>query len=75
MAKEIANGILITSLIFFVSVFVPIIGFFGALLIPLPVLIYRIKLGRRNGIFVPTISAGIQLIVINAFTADALFFY
>ena len=73
MAKEIINGVLITSFIFFVSVFIPIIGFFGALLIPLPVLIYRIKLGRKNGIWVPIISAGIQLIVINAFTADALF--
>lgn len=74
MTKEIVNGILITSLIFFISVFIPIIGFFGALVMPLPVLIYRLKLGRTYGMFVPAISAVILLIVTGAFSADALFF-
>ena len=74
MAKDIVNGVLITSLIFFVSVFIPIIGFFGALLLPLPVLLYRLKLGRKNGALVPAISALILFIVIGSISADILFF-
>ena len=74
MAKDIVNGVLITSLIFFVSVFIPIIGFFGALIIPLPILYYRLKLGRTKGAFVPVISGSILLIVIGGMFADALFF-
>ncbi len=74
MAKDIVNGVLITSLIFFVSVFIPIIGFFGALIIPLPILYYRLKLGRTKGALVPVISGSILFIVIGGMFADALFF-
>ena len=74
MAKDIVNGVLITSLIFFISVFIPIIGFFGALIIPLPILYYRLKLGRKNGVFIPLISGSILYIVIGGISADALFF-
>jgi len=74
MAKDIVNGVLVTSLIFFVSVFIPIIGFFGALIIPLPILYYRLKLGRKNGVLVPAISGSILLIVIGGISADVLFF-
>ncbi len=74
MAKDIVSGVLITSLIFFVSVFIPIAGFFGALIIPLPILYYRLKLGRKNGALVPLISGSILYIVIGAVSADVLFF-
>jgi len=74
MAKDIVNGVLITSLIFFGSVFIPIIGFFGALYIPLPVLYYRLKLGRNNGALVPAIAGAILFIVIGDLSADVLFF-
>ncbi len=74
MAKDIVNGVLITSLIFFASVFIPIAGFFGALIIPLPILYYRLKLGRKNGALIPLISGSILYIVIGAVSADVLFF-
>ena len=74
MAKDIVNGVLITSLIFFVSVFIPIIGFFGALFIPLPILFYRLKLGRKNGAIIPVIAGSILYIVIGVMSADVLFF-
>ena len=74
MAKDIVNGVLITNLIFFVSVFIPIIGLFGALFIPLPILYYRLKLGRKNGTLVPGISGAILFIVIGGMSADVLFF-
>jgi len=74
MAKDIVNGVLITSLIFFLSVFIPIIGFFGALFIPLPILFYRLKLGRKNGALIPVISGAILYFVIGGMSADVLFF-
>jgi uncharacterized protein YybS (DUF2232 family) len=74
MAKDIVNGVLITSLIFFISVFIPIIGFVGALFIPLPILYYRIKLGRIIGAFIPVFSGIILLIVIGGMSTDTLFF-
>jgi uncharacterized protein YybS (DUF2232 family) len=74
MAKDIVNGVLLTTLIFFVSVLIPVIGFFGALIIPLPILYYRLKQGRKNGALVPAISGSIMLVVIGGLSADALFF-
>ena len=74
MAKDIVNGVLITSLIFFVSVFIPVIGFVGALFIPLPILFYRLKLGRINGCLIPLISMLLLVIVIGAMSTDVIFF-
>jgi uncharacterized protein YybS (DUF2232 family) len=74
MAKDIVNGVLITSLIFSVAVFVPIVGFVGALFIPLPVIFYRLKLGRINGSLIPTISGLILVIVIGGMSTDLIFF-
>lgn len=74
MAKDIVNGVLFTSLIFFISVFIPIIGFFGALIIPLPILFYRLKLGRTIGIFIPIISGLILFLLIGGISPDVLFF-
>jgi uncharacterized protein YybS (DUF2232 family) len=74
MAKDIVNGVLITSLIFLVAVFIPIVGFVGALFIPLPIIFYRLKLGRINGSLIPTISGLILVIVIGGMSTDLIFF-
>ena len=74
MAKDIVNGVLLTSLIFFISVFIPIIGFFGALILPLPILFYRLKLGRTTGVLIPIISGLILFILIGGVSPDVLFF-
>jgi len=74
MVKDIVNGVLITSLIFFISVFIPIIGFVAALFIPLPILFYRLKLGRMTGAVVPLGSSLIMVILIGGVSIDALFF-
>ena len=74
MVKDIVNGVLITSLIFFISVFIPIVGFVGALFIPLPVLFYRLKLGRKTGAIIPIISSLIMVILIGDVSLDVLFF-
>jgi uncharacterized protein YybS (DUF2232 family) len=74
MVKDIVNGVLITSLIFFISVFIPIVGFVGALFIPLPVLFYRLKLGRNTGATIPIISSLIMVALIGDVSLDILFF-
>jgi len=74
MVKDIVNGVLITSLIFFISVFIPIVGFVGALFIPLPVLFYRLKLGRNTGAIIPIISSLIMVVLIGEVSLDILFF-
>ena len=74
LVKDITNGVVITSLIFAVSVFLPIIGFFTAVLIPLPILVYRVKLGRFPGIAVPLLTTIVIGTVLGGFAVDALFF-
>ncbi|UCD79437.1 MAG: YybS family protein [Desulfobacterales bacterium] len=56
------------------SVFIPIVGFVGALFIPLPILYYRLKLGRVTGGLIPIISGLMLAIVIGDMSTDILFF-
>jgi uncharacterized protein YybS (DUF2232 family) len=74
MVKDIVTGVLITSLIFFVSVFIPIIGFVAALFIPLPVLFYRLKLGRINGLIIAVVASLIMMALIGGLSIDVIFF-
>ena len=72
MLKDIATGALITSLIFIVSAYIPIVGFFGALFIPLPTLYYRSKLGRTSGAIIPVASFVLMLVTMGKFSLDVL---
>ena len=74
MVKDIATGVLITGLIFLVSVFIPIIGFVAALFIPLPILFYRLKLGRANGLIIAVITSLLMMVLIGGLSIDILFF-
>ncbi len=74
ISKDILGGITITISIFIVSIHVPLLGFFCALFLPLPVLFYRSKLGRRNGIIVPAVAIVAVLAVAGRLSFEALFF-
>jgi len=67
--KEIIKGIGITSLVFGICVFIPFLGFIISLLIPIPILFYRSKLGRKNGSLV---AAG-TFVVISFFLGSVSF--
>jgi len=72
--KEIIKGIGITSLVFGICVFIPFLGFIISLLIPIPILFYRLKLGRKNGSLV---AAGTFLVIsffLESFSFDIFFF-
>ena len=74
MVKDIVTGISTASLIFLISVFIPIIGFVAALFIPLPILYYRIKLGRTNGLIIAVMTSLIMVVLIGSLSIDVIFF-
>jgi uncharacterized protein YybS (DUF2232 family) len=74
VSKDIFTGIAITMIIYAISVHMPIIGFFCSLLLPLPVLFYRSKLGRKNGMLIPVAATGIMIFISGTFSMDIMFF-
>ncbi len=73
-AKEIGKGVALAGLIFSLSVLIPVFGFFFTILMPLPTLFYRIRLGRYSGAFVPVISGLIIILLLGRVSFDLLFF-
>lgn len=73
--KNVLNGVVITSLIFGISINLPIIGFFFSLLLPLPVIFYRIKLGRKTGTIIPVLVIVVMSVIVGEVSFDMLFFY
>lgn len=73
-ARDIISGVALTGFVFAISIYIPIAGFFSALFIPLPVVFYRIKLGRNVGSIVPSITATLMLLAIGRFSTDLWFF-
>ncbi len=71
---DILRGTGITCLIFLLSVHIPVIGFFVSLLIPLPILFCRIKLGRKNGGTVFALSLLITFLSLGSISFDVLYF-
>jgi uncharacterized protein YybS (DUF2232 family) len=63
-----------TLVIFSAAVFMPVVGFVFSLFIPLPVLFYRAKLGRRHGLIVPLVAISVMSLVFGGFTMDIVFF-
>ena len=74
VSKDIATGVMATLVIFCVSVFMPIVGFLFAIFMPLPILFYRSKLGRRQGVIVPLIVIAVMSVVFGGLTMDMIFF-
>jgi uncharacterized protein YybS (DUF2232 family) len=74
ISKEIISGVAIIGLIFTASTYLPIIGFFFSLFIPLPILFYRSKLGRTTGIIVYILSIIIMIVITGSISLDIFFF-
>ncbi len=71
---DILKGTGIACLIFLLSVHIPLIGFFISLLIPLPILFWRTKLGRKNGGAVFMLSLLIMFFSLGRLSFDLLYF-
>ena len=72
--KDVAIGIAITSILIAASIYIPIVGFFCMLFIPLPAIFYRSKLGRANGIVVPALSTIVIILLSGGISVEILFF-
>lgn len=72
--KDILAGISTTCLIFAISVYLPIFGYFCFLFIPLPIVYYRVRLGRKIGAIIPCVTLIIMVIFLGGFSIDLLFF-
>jgi uncharacterized membrane protein len=66
LSREIVTGVLVTSSILATAVFIPIIGFFSTIFIPLPILFYRIKLGRHAGFTIGLISVAVMVTLLKS---------
>lgn len=74
ISKDIAAGVMATLAIFSLSVYIPVVGFIFSMFIPLPIIFYRAKLGRRYGAVVPLIAIALMGLVFGGLTIDMLFF-
>jgi len=75
ISKAIITGVAITCLIFVVSMYLPVIGSFVAMLIPLPTLFFRSKLGRMPGIIIPVLTIFILIITTGSLSFNVIFFF
>lgn len=74
VSRDIATGVTATLVIFSIAVFMPVVGFIFSMFIPLPVLFYRAKLGRRHGMIIPLVAMMVMGLVLGGLTIDVLFF-
>ena len=75
LSKDLAGGIALTCLLFGISGYMPIVGFFFALLLPVPILFYRLKIGRRKGMIIPVATMVIMGMAFGSLSPDILFYF
>mgnify|MGYP003573970009 CR=1 FL=1 len=74
ISKDVLRGVILTSLIFFMSNYLPVFGFFSSLIMPLPILFYRVKLGRKDAALIPVISLMIMAVMLGKVCFNLYFF-
>ena len=72
--KKIASGVGFTCLMFAATLYIPIIGFISAVMIPLPISYYRYKLGRSAGGLILVISFILMVIMAEGVSFDIALF-
>jgi len=71
--KDIAAGIVITSFMLAAFAYLPVVGTLISFSIPIPVLFYRSKLGRKDGIIIPLSAMALVLVFSKEISVDTLF--
>jgi uncharacterized protein YybS (DUF2232 family) len=72
--KDILIGILLCILIISIMYMTPMIGVFAWMLLPLPVLFYRLKTGRKGGAIIMVASLAVLIISTSNFALNTLYF-
>jgi uncharacterized protein YybS (DUF2232 family) len=67
-------GVGITLVLFAGAMIMPIVGLVGVFLLPLPVLVYRLKLGRARGAAIATIAFVVMAVVLGGGSLDLFLF-
>jgi uncharacterized protein YybS (DUF2232 family) len=75
MTTDLFRGIAAVGLLFYAATHIPIFGFFISLLIPVMILFYRLKLGRRIGGIIPALSGAIMALTLGGASFEMLFFF
>jgi len=73
--KDLAIGIVITSVLFAIALQSPVLGFFCTVIIPLPTMFCRAKHGRRIGMVVPAIALLALVPLLGGISIDLLYFF
>ena len=73
--KDIIRGVAITIVVFVVAVYMPFPGFLCSLFIPLPILYYRSKLGRKTGMIIPVAAIFIMIVMTGRVNIQIFFFF
>ncbi|MDL2329271.1 YybS family protein [Desulfosarcina sp. OttesenSCG-928-A07] len=74
VSKDIATGVVATLGIFGLWAIMPVMGLVFSIFIPLPILFYRIKLGRHHSIFIPVVVMAMIGLISGGPTTDLFFF-
>lgn len=70
--REAIRGAAITSLTFLATVYLPLIGFFCLLALPVLTFYYRAVLGRKKGVIVLLVTGVVMTLVFNGVRPDSL---
>ena len=72
--KDILTGILLCMLIIAIMYVIPLIGIFAWMFLPLPVLFYRLKMGRNGGGIIMAASLAMLIVFTSNFAFNTLYF-
>lgn len=72
-ARDVANGVAFTCLLFALSAILPVVGAVSAMLVPLPLMYYRTKQGRGAAAAIAAVAFIATAMVMGAQVMDAFF--
>jgi uncharacterized protein YybS (DUF2232 family) len=72
--KDILTGVSACLVIVSITLYVPLLGFLMAMILPMPVLFYRLKLGRTMAAVIGTVVLGIIATASGELSVDTLFY-
>ncbi len=70
--REIGYAIAVAVFVAAISTLLPVIGFFSSILLPLPVLYFRLKLGKKPGIIVFAITSAVVVLFFSGVSVNTL---
>lgn len=72
--KDILTGIFYSMLIIIIMYTIPVVGIFAWILLPMPVLFYRLKIGRNYSCIIMVVSMTVLMSLTSNFAFNAFYF-